>query len=309
LPIKRQIKKFYHVKYDNYNETTASSQEYWTKVNVTNHARFISPEESKQNFEWRSRQYLGYLELMPVNDAGDKVVLDYGCGPGHDTVGFLVYSDPPPSKLISVDVSSTSLAEARARVALHPSHTTVDFVLIDENDRRLPFDDESIDIIHSSGVLHHIKDHKNILGEFKRILKPDGYAQIMVYNYDSIFMHLYTSYIVNLKEFRFENLNKKDRFAKLTDGPSCPIADCYRPSEYVVFVESIEGLKCECTGVAISCDEMFWLPIRFEALRNKQLDAESRNFLYNLTFNDRGLPVYNGYVAGVDACYRITKKR
>ena len=26
-----------------------------------------------------------------------------------------------------------------------------------------------------------------------------------------------------------------------------------------------------------------------------------------LAFDERGLPLYNGIVAGVDACYRITK--
>ena len=285
---------------------------FWTKQNVTDHKMFSTAKQSEESFWWRSQQYLGYLEAMPVNQADGKTVLDYGCGPGHDSVGFLLYSKP--EKLVSADVSPTSLREAEHRVGLHlqsegqPRDGVVQFVQIDDQNPRLPFEDNTFDIIHSSGVLHHIKEHRQVLQEFKRILKPDGYAQIMVYNYSSIWMHLYTCYVTQIKQGIYKTLSKREAFAKLTDGPGCPIADCYTPDEYIKFVESVDGLKCELTGAAISAFEMQLLPQRFDALLHPRLDHESREFLYSLTYDERGFPLHNGIVAGVDACYRVTRE-
>ncbi len=284
-----------------------SVSEYWTDHNVTNHRQFTTAQESKDSFLWRCRQYIGYLEYMPVDGAGGKAVLDYGCGPGHDLAGFLMYAKEPPLRLVGADVSPSSLAEARARAALHEGGDKAEFVQIDENEARLPFEDETFDIIHSSGVLHHIKEHKRVLSEFRRILKPGGYAQIMVYNYNSIWMHLYASYDIQIKQGLYPGLGRRELFTRTTDGPDCPIADCYTPEEYIAFVESVGGLKCEFKGAAVSAHEMQLLPQRFAALQDARLNPESREFLYSLTFDERGLPLYNGVAAGVDACYIVTR--
>ena len=55
----------------------------------------------------------------------------------------------------------------------------------------------------------------------------------------------------------------------------------------------------------MSTHELKLLPRRFEALEDKRLDAESRRFLYELTFNERQLPLHHGVIAGVNACFRI----
>ncbi len=44
--------------------------EYWTDHNVTFHHKFASAEESEAAFVFRNKNYLGYLEAMPVNKAG-----------------------------------------------------------------------------------------------------------------------------------------------------------------------------------------------------------------------------------------------
>src|SRR5215469_439221 len=111
--------------------------EHGTQVNVTNRTRFTSAEESLDYFEWRNLLYSGYIESMPVAGHDGKAILDYGCGPGHDVVGFAHFSNP--ARLIGMDVSTSSLAEARARVALH--NHKVEFVRISENDTRLPLED------------------------------------------------------------------------------------------------------------------------------------------------------------------------
>ena len=90
-----------------------SSENFWARYNVTQHHRFSSAEESLAYFLWRSDQYIDYLKLMPVAGLQDSTILDYGCGPGHDLLGFSVYSKPV--RLIGVDVSPRSLEQSRAR--------------------------------------------------------------------------------------------------------------------------------------------------------------------------------------------------
>lgn len=279
-----------------------TSEGYWTRHNVTLHHQFNNTDESYRYFEWRSMQYLGYLELMPVDKADGKVVLDYGCGPGHDLVGFV--SRSKPKKLIGMDVSPSSINEAKARLSLHEGD--VDFMLIDENFARLPLEDNSIDIIHTSGVLHHIADLGKVLRELARVLSDTGYMQVMVYNYDSIWMHLFTHYIQQIKNKTLANLDKREAFSKFTDGYACPIANCYKKEEFISLVQSF-GLKCEFAGAAISTLEMKILNERFAALEAIELDSESREFLYSITFDNLGRPLYKGNVAGQDACYRISK--
>ena len=86
--------------------------QYWCDVNVTEHKPFKSAAESLEYFHWRNTQYHNYIELMPVAGQDGKVVLDYGCGPGNDLVGFSAYSKP--SRLVGMDISLRSVAEANA---------------------------------------------------------------------------------------------------------------------------------------------------------------------------------------------------
>lgn len=93
------------------NET---SEEYWERINVTDHKEFKSTEHSLDYFDWRCRAYNNYLESMPVAGFEGKDILDYGCGPGNDLVGFSHFSKP--NRLVGIDVAPTSLAEAYHRM-------------------------------------------------------------------------------------------------------------------------------------------------------------------------------------------------
>jgi ubiquinone/menaquinone biosynthesis C-methylase UbiE len=267
---------------------------------VTSHHVFNSVEESLNYNEWRILQYHYAIDLMPVSGFDGKVVLDYGCGPGHDLVGFATSSRP--SRLIGMDVSPTSLAESEARMHLHGAK--VELIRIRENNAELPLPDASVDFIHSAGVLHHTPDPERILREFRRIIKADGHAQIMVYNYDSLWIHLYVAYRHLLVEGRFAGKTLREAFIATTDGPGCPIAECYTASEFIALAKRA-GFAATLRGCAISSLEMRMLARRWDALCDKRLPSESRRFLYDLTFDERGIPRHRGVVAGVSACYHL----
>lgn len=301
--IKNVLQKVY---YENPFRAIKSSSDYWNQHNVTLSKSFLSEEESLSYFNWRNDQYFNYIDLMPVYGQDDKVVLDYGCGPGNDLVGFLHHSNP--AKLVGCDVSRLSLAEAKQRLSLHPRGQKVEFVKIEESDNNLPFDDSSIDYIHSSGVIHHIPDPKLVLNEFKRVLKPDGQIRIMVYNYESIWLHLYVAYQKVALLNRYVNRPIREAFSKFTDGEACPVSNVYKSSEFIELAENC-GLNCEFTGSSVSQHEMKLLPLRFEAIQDMRLREESRNFLMNITFDEKQLPKYQGIHAGIGAIFQLNLSR
>jgi ubiquinone/menaquinone biosynthesis C-methylase UbiE len=292
---------------------TERSEEYWTRRNVTEFKRFTSRTESIEHLVERNNAYPGYAQLMPLDSADGKIVLDYGCGPGHDVIGFAEYSNA--KKIIGMDVSASALALAEERVALHQANN-ITFIKINEDFERLPLDDSSIDIIHSSGVIHHAPDIHKILDEFHRILKDDGYCQIMVYNYDSIWLHLFCYYDAWLKnriyyKEHFERRagdDKRSLFQALADDPECPIANCYHADEFVKICAQA-GLIAVHTGNAISTSELDIFPDHFNAaLKNKYFDQESREFLQEIQLDKDGIPCYRGHYAGIDMCFKVTKE-
>jgi ubiquinone/menaquinone biosynthesis C-methylase UbiE len=273
---------------------------YWTQHNVTSHHRFASAAESLDYFHWRNDQYFNYIELMPVSGQDGKVVVDFGCGPGHDLVGFGSYSRP--ARLIGIDVSASSLAEAEDRLALHG--IGCELIRLDPTAATLPLEDRSVDYVHSSGVLHHTPDPLALLKEFQRVLRSSGEARIMVYNYDSLWVHLYVAYQKQLVEGAMADLDLRTAFAKTTDGPECPISRVYRPTEFVALAAEA-GFEGCFLGAGISMHEAGMLPKRFDAIPDRRLPAESRRFLATLTFDEHGLPMHRGHYAGVDGCYLL----
>lgn len=281
---------------------SGQTKTYWTDHNVTLHHQFSSKEESLEYFHWRNDQYFNYIELMPVLGFDGKVVMDYGCGPGHDLIGFGTYSSC--SRLVGVDLSSSSLAESRSRLALHGIEAET--VVLERDVITLPFEDATFDHIHSSGVLHHTPNPVAILKELRRVLKPGGSINVMVYNYDSLWLHLYVAYQRSIVEGLYEGESLRDQFRRSTDGESCPISNCYRSVEWISLCAEA-GFEAIFSGAAISAFELSIQDKRFAAIMNRKLPAESREFLKSLEFDVHGAPKYRGHYAGVDACYRLRK--
>ena len=275
--------------------------EYWTKHHVAAPPDgFASVADSLRHFAWRNAVNPGHIELMPVDDVTGKTVLDYGCGPGNDVIGFGHYSKP--AKIFACDVSPTALTLARRRAALHGLE--VDFRQITDEPVPLPFVTASVDVIHSAGVLHHTSDPLWILREFRRVLRPDGEVRVMVYNRQSLWMHLYVSYVLMIQQGLYRGMTPDEAFPRTTDGEACPIARCYRSTEFIALAGSA-GLKSEFLGASITLTELEMAPQRWSALADARLPDEARDFLYSLTLNDRGWPLSQGTVAGVNAYFRL----
>jgi ubiquinone/menaquinone biosynthesis C-methylase UbiE len=282
----------------------ASSEAYWRDHNVTLHKKFSSVGESLEYLDWRNSQYIDYEKFLPVSSHEGEVVLDYGCGPGHDLVGFMTYSRPVA--VYGLDVSQTSLTEAASRLDLHNYRCKL--IQISESDERLPINDSSVDYVHCSGVLNHVPDPERVLKEFWRILRPSGYARLMVYNRDSIWFQLYASYILPSLDIRYRDLPIEEAFRRSTDGFDCPISRSWTVEEMVKLAR-VANFQATHIGNCISLFEMTLLPQRFAPIMNPSFRLESRKFLSKIVLDARGVPFVDGQVAGIDGCYELRKSR
>lgn len=117
--------------------------------------------------ERRVRDLCSYL--MPHINSGMKI-LDVGCGPGSLTADFAEIVTNKGS-VVGVDIDKNQLHCARA-LSQKRGLDNATFKLADI--MNLPFEDDTFDISHVSGVLCQIKDSLSGLKELKRVTKPGG---------------------------------------------------------------------------------------------------------------------------------------
>lgn len=198
----------------------AESIAHWSVHQVADLPLDITAEQSLAAMEARNAVYPGLLELMPTSQPG-KVVLDFGCGPGHDVVGFLLGG---AEYVFAYDVSPKALAmtEARAR-----AHGFSNF----EVASTLPVHD--FDHIHTAGVIHHIPDPDRVLYELGDYLANGAEIRMMVYSSESDF---------------YQRIAGADPavFARLADGEA-PVTVAWSSKE-VVRMCAAAGLRAAYRG-------------------------------------------------------------
>lgn len=95
---------------------------------------------------------------------GDLDVLDVGCGTGYNVNLLRRFG-----RAQGVDMSEEALKFCRQRgveeVTLHQAE-------------ELPFADQTFDLLTAFDVIEHIEDDRGALGEFHRLLRPDGWLLI-----------------------------------------------------------------------------------------------------------------------------------
>ncbi len=130
----------------------------------------------------------------------------------------------------------------------------------------------------------------------------------MVYNRNSVWMHLFVAYMKRLVENAYLDLTLEQAFARTTDGEDCPIASVYRPAEFIALAAEA-GFDAEFMGAAVSMHEAKILPYRFDAIQDRRTPEPSRRFLLDLSIDHRGFPRYRGHGAGIDGCFLLKPRR
>jgi SAM-dependent methyltransferase len=280
--------------------------DYWNQHTL--HARrFVSGRESERYLRRRNSEYPMFPELMDLyGDHTGETVLDYGCGPGDDVTGFMLWSKA--AKVIGMDVSGKALGQLRHRLALHRVDTSrVELVRITDSSGKIPLADASVDWIQCGGVLHHTSHPESIVAEFKRILKPGAEGRLMLYNRDSVMYHVWIAYAQLLVNNAFPALTVDQAFTKSTDGPDCPISDAWAPRRVLDMIAGA-GMKGSYRGGYLSVMEIDWLERYGEAAKaDPRLAEEHRTFISELELDGHGYPMWHGKYAGIGGVYTIQR--
>lgn len=102
------------------------------------------------------------------------VVLDLGCGAGTDLL-IAAQMTGPGGRAIGVDMTAAMLDRAAASAReMGLANVEVQEALIEA----LPFEDESVDVVISNGVIDLVPDKDAVFAEIDRVLRPGGRLQI-----------------------------------------------------------------------------------------------------------------------------------
>jgi len=104
--------------------------------------------------------------VLAAHWCADKCTLDAACGEGYGTA-LLANS---AASVEGVDISEQAIKHARQR---YGGLMGANFNVADCT--KLPFDDNEFDRVVSFETLEHLEAHDQLLTEFRRVLKPDGF--------------------------------------------------------------------------------------------------------------------------------------
>lgn len=129
--------------------------------------------------------------------------------------------------------------------------------------RFLPLKSESVDVVYSSGVLHHSTNLPKSIEEIHRVLKPGGVAYIMLYA---------TWSITFLQEKIFHWAGEK---AWETDGRKNPCTTTYSVAECKKLFSAFENLKISKRNASLKNFAKIgrYMPTAFDKYINKPLGA------------------------------------
>lgn len=102
-----------------------------------------------------------------------REVLDVGCGPGWLTVQYAKGG----ANVSAVDLTTRAIELTKQNLGGQGLKALVQ----EANAEELPFDDNTFDLVASSGVLHHTVNPSRAFAECYRVLKPGGMAKITLY--------------------------------------------------------------------------------------------------------------------------------
>lgn len=155
--------------------------------------------ENKVKFPW-------ILEILKSHGLEGSRILDVGCGAGFLTNELALEG----YQVTGVDLSPESLRVAKE----HDVTGTVKYKVADAF--KLPFPDQSFDVLTSMDFLEHVERPDLVIKEFSRVLKPQGLFFFHTFNRN------YLSWLVVIKllEWFIKNTPKNMHVLKLFIKPS-----------------------------------------------------------------------------------------
>lgn len=176
-------------------------------------------------FESKAREFRIIREFFNLN--GKSRILEIGCGNGF-TSGLLAgFSE----KVIAFDLPYKN--PARHSIGIEPARELISTLDIRNVEvivgcvERLPFGDESFDVIFSEYMLQYVPDKAKALGEMRRVLKRNGVIITVVPNFVARLYAPFLQYKYVMGRILYRLINKLKGRAGLTNK-ALPAADTGR---------------------------------------------------------------------------------
>jgi ubiquinone/menaquinone biosynthesis C-methylase UbiE len=230
-------------------------REFWNNNPCDSHLSTSSPDECDYYLEIERERYTyqGHIpEILGWINWNGKNVLEIGTGVGTDARMIIRRG----GTYTGINIDQGSVAATKKALKVFGAAGTVKQC----NGTSLVFDDASVDVIYSFGVLHHIPDVNTVVKEIHRVLKPNGELLIMLYNKNSInykieimFIRKLMLHLLNIpgviplfgflglpeeKLYRhaeifreFRSMDKQEWLNRNTDGPDNPYSLVYNEQE------------------------------------------------------------------------------
>jgi len=114
------------------------------------------------------------LRLVEFDGWRGRMVLEVGCGAGVDLARFARGG----ARVTGVDLSAAAIDLARANFEQQGLAGRLEVA----DGERLPFPDDSFDLVYAHGVVQYTASPQQLVDECRRVLKPGGQAIFQVYN-------------------------------------------------------------------------------------------------------------------------------
>lgn len=131
---------------------------------------------SQSSERYRLEPYI--LDFAEFDSAKGKNVLEIGVGLGADHQKFAEAG----AKLHGIDLTRRAIEHTKRRISALGLQS--DLQVADAE--RIPFPENTFDLVYSWGVIHHAPDTPAIAREILRVLRPGGRFKIMIYHRNSL---------------------------------------------------------------------------------------------------------------------------
>lgn len=148
--------------------------------------QLYSETESLNKVELRNR--LGLLEdfftiqhqlavtEVDLGNLAGKIILEIGSGSGAHSALFRAHG----ARMISMDLTPERVVSSQ-RMLSGVDEGVGNYLCLHSDAEHIPLRSNSVDMVYSNGVLHHSPETDKCIAEVYRVLKPGGFAAIMLY--------------------------------------------------------------------------------------------------------------------------------
>ena len=133
----------------------------------------IEQFQSQEKLRYQLEPFI--IDFARFDDFHSLDVLEIGVGFGADHSRI---ARSEPNSLVGVDLTDRAIENTKARFEVLGLKSELKV----ENAENLSFEDNLFDAVYSWGVLHHSPNTEKCFEEVFRVLKPGGFAKIMIYH-------------------------------------------------------------------------------------------------------------------------------